>query len=181
MGQSSSSNSNVLTLFKVFVLCVVSLSVPDLATFVDDTHFTLVVVYFEKLQHFDLKIEVVKFTFSSLGPYFWYITKLGYVLFGENIRSCKLFSRPDPQTLDDLFIFWLDVHRFAVESYGNEVITRGFLLYHVAVGVLLLKVRCEESPRAVEAYVYCQLQLVFKDPYRSSVNANDLAYSLRDW
>ena len=96
MGQSSSSNSNVLTLFKVFVLCVVSLSVPDLATFVDDTHFTLVVVYFKKLQHFDLKIEVVKFTFSSLGPYFWYITKLGYVLFGENIRSCKLFSRPAP-------------------------------------------------------------------------------------
>ena len=73
------------------------------------------------------------------------------------------------------------MHRFAVESYGNEVITRGLLLYHVAVGVLLLKVRCEESPRAVEANVYCQLQLVFKDPYRSSVNANDLAYSLRDW
>ena len=59
--ERASADSDILAFSKTSILDVVDKSMPDLATAIDDSHFTLVLINLEQLNYFCLHIEIVKF------------------------------------------------------------------------------------------------------------------------
>jgi hypothetical protein len=57
--QSSTSNPDVKSLFKIIKLRVVHLAMPNLTAIINHAHLAHEIVNLEKLQHFALEIEVL--------------------------------------------------------------------------------------------------------------------------
>jgi len=127
LGQSRSSNPNVLTFSQPAVLQVVHLGMPNLSTVVNDSHFRLIGVDLEKLNHFDLQVKIVEFAIF-FSAYSRDVTETSNELVGKNGLAGEVSSGPLSQASDQLVLMSLHLDRFAEENCGLEFLSdRHFL------------------------------------------------------
>ena len=91
LSERGSSHADVLAFSQPTILQVVDLRVPDLSTVVNDSHLRLVLVDFEKLDHFNLQVKIEVFT-VFFGANFWDVAQTGNELVGQHHLVNKVGS-----------------------------------------------------------------------------------------
>jgi len=95
---------------------------PQFSAFVDDAHFTLVLVDFEELHNFNEQIEVEALLALSLWcAHGGHRAQLSDVLLGEDYILLKHLHRPLAQALHHLEVGRLHVQRLSKEGNGSHV------------------------------------------------------------
>lgn len=152
---------------------------PYLTTTINDSNFTLVIVYFEELQNFNLQVEVIEFA-VLFAPFSWYITEFSNILSCKHINGSKLLASPSSKILYNFPVFSFTMHSFTAEGKRNKIIGCWFSFDIISRLILFLKVWRKNRPRAIKTYVSWKLNFILVNADCCSMYANDFADSLWD-
>lgn len=169
--QSSLPDSNALTLFKPLELLVQDLSVPYLVGVVNHSHFWCEVIQFEKLKNFYAQIKIKVFVIILNNAE---MTQVGDELVTENGVLVKDSIGPFPKRSKD-FHLTVFKRKLFTKKHERSEFNISFFFW------LVCWCRSKNSPWTIEENVGRKLLVTFELRYTSSMDPNDVSYSLWNW